>query len=65
MRSKLDVQDNDDLLDGADVRDYATEPDDDTEPLRAHQDSCAAVRGVREVRQHEQRDGRHAVARRR
>lgn len=65
MRSRLDVQDNDDLLDGADVRDYATEPDDDTEPLRARQDSRAAVRGVREVREHEQPRRRHPVARRR
>lgn len=36
MRSKLDVRNNDELLDGADVEDDAPEPDDDDEPLRAY-----------------------------
>lgn len=63
MRMKLDVDNNDDVLDGADVRDDSPEPEDDDEPLRARQNPRAAVRAVPEVRQHEHRRWRKSLAR--
>ena len=65
MRSKLDIRDNDELLDGADVEDAAPESEDDDEPLRAHQNPRTAVRVVPQMRHHEHRRRRKPLARRR
>lgn len=49
MRSRLDIQDPTDVLDGADVADRSPEPDDDAE-IRLHQNPRAAVRPLSQVR---------------